>query len=300
MKIAPIVLFVYNRPWHTQQTVEALQQNELAKESDLYIYSDAPRDESAKYKVSQVRKYIHEISGFRSIYITERATNWGLATNIIDGVTEIVNTYGIIIVLEDDLVTSPYFLKFMNEALYYYKDEKRVWEIGAYVYPINVEYDFFFTHYTTSWGWATWNDRWKHFERNSEKLVHTMKKEQIKRFNLENSDDLWSQVIRNQKGTLYTWAVFWYATVFQNNGFVLYPKQSLVQNIGHDGTGENCGTTNVFRTRIENKPVKVIYVEPSVSDRTIKQVKQYLRKNHKTLLKRLKRLINKFDRLFKK
>jgi GT2 family glycosyltransferase len=116
-KQAPIALFVYNRPWHTRQTVEALKKNELASESELFIYSDAPKNGKAKEKVKEVREYIKTIDGFKKVTIIERENNWGLADSIIDGVTKIVNEYGKIIVLEDDLVTSPYFLKFMNEAL---------------------------------------------------------------------------------------------------------------------------------------------------------------------------------------
>ena len=112
MKLAPIVLFVYNRPWHTQQTIEALQKNELVLESELFIYSDAAKIDDVKQAVDEVRSYIKSINGFKKITIIEREENWGLANSIIDGVTTIVNQYSKIIVLEDDLVTSPFFLKF--------------------------------------------------------------------------------------------------------------------------------------------------------------------------------------------
>ena len=135
-QLSPIVLFVYNRPWHTQQTVEALQKNELAKESELFIYSDAAKSKEAEKSVNEVRKYIQTIIGFKKVIIIKREKNWGLADSIIDGVTKIVNEYGKIIVLEDDLVTSPYFLKFMNEALVFYKDKEKVWHISGWNYPI--------------------------------------------------------------------------------------------------------------------------------------------------------------------
>ena len=116
MMAVPIVLFVYNRPWHTQQTIEALQKNDLASESELFIYSDAAKTEQDSLKVNEVRNYVHAIGGFKKITIIEREENWGLADSIIDGVTSIVNQYGKIIVLEDDLETSPFFLRFMNES----------------------------------------------------------------------------------------------------------------------------------------------------------------------------------------
>ncbi len=131
--LAPIILFTYNRPWHTRQTIEALQKNLYADKSRLIILSDGPKTEIDVPKVQKVREYIKTVKGFRSIEIIEREKNWGLANNIIDGVTRIINEYGKIIVLEDDIVTSPYFLKFMNEALEFYKDEERVMHISGYM-----------------------------------------------------------------------------------------------------------------------------------------------------------------------
>ncbi|WP_082409637.1 glycosyltransferase [Methylomonas koyamae] len=139
MTLAPIVLFVYNRPWHTQKTVEALQNNELALESELIIYSDAPKYEDSKQAVLGVRSYIKSIIGFKKVTIIEREKNWGLAKSIIDGVTTVVNQYGKVIVLEDDLVTSQFFLKFMNEALNFYEGEAKVFHVSGYLYPINNE-----------------------------------------------------------------------------------------------------------------------------------------------------------------
>lgn len=145
MKLAPIVIFTYNRPWHTQQTVEALLKNEYASESDLIIFSDAPKNEAAKKGVEETRSYIRNITGFKSLRIIERDRNFGLANNIIDGVTSIVNEFGRIIVLEDDLLTSPYFLKFMNEALSLYEDEERVISVHGYIYPIKKAYLILFS-----------------------------------------------------------------------------------------------------------------------------------------------------------
>jgi hypothetical protein len=164
---APIILFVYNRPWHTKQTVEALQKNELAKDSELFIYSDAPRDASAEQAVQEVREYIRNIDGFKNITIVERDENWGLAKSIIDGVTKIVNEYGKVIVLEDDHVTSKYFLNYMNDALEFYKDTKEVWHISGWNYPLGGIFSSkktFLWRVMNCWGWATWADRWQHFE----------------------------------------------------------------------------------------------------------------------------------------
>jgi hypothetical protein len=256
MQLAPIVLFTYNRPWHTRQTVEALLKNELALESELFIFSDGPKTDKDEQKVKEVREYLKTIKGFRKVEIIERDKNWGLANNIIDGVTKIVNEYGRIIVLEDDLITSPYFLKYMNETLDRYKDEERVMHISGYMYPIKTDGlpDTFFLKPTSCWGWATWKRAWKYFERNPEKQIKILTKNQVKDFNLNNSYDYWSQVILNYQGKLYTWAIFWYLTVYLNNGFSLHPRESLTKNIGIDKSGTHfSGKTNVFEVELSIK-----------------------------------------------
>ena len=138
----------------------------------LFIYSDAGKDEYDLPKVNEVRDYIKTIDGFKKVTILEREKNWGLAKSIIDGVTEVIDKHGKIIVIEDDLVTSPYFLKFMNEALSFYKDQNKVWHISGWNYPIDVSRleDVFLWRFMTCWGWATWSDRWKHYEKNVDKI----------------------------------------------------------------------------------------------------------------------------------
>ena len=294
MNLAPIVLFVYNRPDHTRQTIKALQKNELVSESELFIYSDAAKNRDAEDNVNKVRKYIKHINGFKKVTIFEREKNLGLANSIIDGVTKIVNEYGKIIVLEDDLITSPYFLRYMNDALKTYADSKRIWEVGGYTYPIFYESksDFFFAPYTTSWGWATWSDRWKYFERDTEKLIGIFDKEKIKKFNLDNSDNIWSQITENTKGRIYTWAVFWYAIVFLNDGLTIYPKRSMVKNIGHDGSGMNSTKSNFFKVNLSEKPINISLVDISINSDIIIEVKKYLKKN-RSILRKILAIIRK-------
>ena len=112
--LAPIALFVYNRPEHTRRTISYLQKNLLADESRLFIFSDAPKTEADKAKVDEVRQLIKEVTGFKSIKIIERKSNLGLAESIISGVTQLVNEYDKIIVFEDDLLSSPYTLQYFN------------------------------------------------------------------------------------------------------------------------------------------------------------------------------------------
>jgi hypothetical protein len=257
MTLAPITLFVYNRSAHTRQTVEALQKNTLAKDSDLIIYSDAPKTPEVAAAVHEVREYIGTINGFKSVAIIERDKNWGLANSIIDGVTSVVNKYGRIIVLEDDLVTSPYFLDFMNSALETYKDDETVMHISGYMFPIdNADLpETFFLRTASCWGWATWSRAWRHFEKNPKKLLSEFSKQTINRFNMDGAYNFWAQVEQNGRGEIDTWAIFWYASVFLKGGLCLHPKISMVSNIGHDGTGFNCVKTDAFAVQLADKPI---------------------------------------------
>ena len=248
LNLSPIVLFVYNRPWHTKQTVVALQKNELVTESELFIYSDEAKNEDAQKSVDEVREYIQSIDGFKKVTVIERDRNWGLADSIIDGVTSIIHEYGKIIVLEDDLVTSPYFLKFMNEALEFYKEEEDVWHISGWNYPIkaNEVDDVFLWRVMNCWGWATWADKWKLYDKNIDKTIGEFSKRDIQRFNLNGVENFFGQVISNKNKKSNTWAIFWYATIFKNDGLCLNPIQTFVDNIGHDGSGSNCGNKKIF------------------------------------------------------
>jgi hypothetical protein len=269
MTLAPITLFVYNRSAHTRQTVEALQKNALAKDSDLIIYSDAPKTPEAAAAVREVREYIRTINGFKSVAIIERDKNWGLANSIIDGVTSVVNKYGRIIVLEDDLVTSHYFLDFMNTALETYQDDEKVMHISGYMFPIdNADLpETFFLRTPSCWGWATWNTAWRHFEKNPKKLLGEFSKQTINRFNMDGAYNFWAQVEQNGRGEIDTWAIFWYASVFLKGGLCLHPNISMVNNIGHDNTGEHCRETSDYLTVLASSPVR--YFERNIIESSI-------------------------------
>jgi len=251
-KLAPVVLFVFSRVEHTARTIESLQQNELASQTEVFVYSDAARDNVEQPRVNQVRALIREIRGFKKVTIVERKANYGLARNIVEGVTEIVTSYGSVIVLEDDLVVSRMFLSFMNEALERYRDEPKVWHVSGWNYPIGHEGlgDAFFWRIMNCWGWATWKDRWKQFRKDTEHLLTEWSREEIEKFNLDGAYRFWRQVEYNHGGEIDTWGVFWYATIFESKGLCLNPTFSLVRNIGHDGTGEYCGRRDVYGRRV--------------------------------------------------
>ena len=259
-ELAPVVLFTYNRLEHTKKTVEALQQNVLADGTKLFIYSDAPKNDAAQDSVDAVREYLHGITGFKKIEIIERKENWGLARNIIDGVTKIVNEYGKIIVLEDDIVTSRYFLQYMNDALRIYEKESKVMAISGYCWGKDKTDlpETFFLRWFSCWGWATWKDDWDKFERNPEKLVrdHNMAKDVYYNIKLSGKQSFWHQVEANVTGDLYTWAIFFYTAIWLNEGLVLYCHEKMCLNVGMDGSGEHCGDDDgVYGGKLRDKAV---------------------------------------------
>lgn len=245
MTYAPIVLFIYNRPSHTQQTLEALSKNKLASESDLFIYSDGPKENATPEqleKIKQTRGIARSKEWCKTVTIIESEKNKGLAASIISGVTEIVNKYGKIIVLEDDIVTGIYFLEFMNTALEKFEAEKKVWHITGYRYPIKhskTDYSFFYP-VMDCWGWATWSDRWSYFKKDALYYKSTFTKKMIHSFSMDGADsNKWEQIEANISGKMNTWAVFWGASIFEQKGLCLAPCVSLVKNIGFDNSGEH-------------------------------------------------------------
>jgi len=281
MSFAPVALFVYNRPWHTRQTIESLRQNSFALESDLYIFSDGPRTSDDANKVADVRAFIHRVEGFKSVTIVERNENWGLSCSIIAGVTEIINRRGRIVVLEDDLVTSPHFLSFMNDALDFYQDDTRVVSIHGYMYPVSGSLpETFFLIDTGSWGWATWQRGWDLFELDGSLLLEELRRRKLTYvFDMEGAYPFTKMLVDQVEGWNDSWAIRWQASAFLKNGLTLFPGRSLVNNIGHDSSGSHCGTTPLFEISPTQEPVQVaeIPVEENVAAKEL--LKDFFRRS---------------------
>jgi hypothetical protein len=293
--LAPIVLFVYNRPDHTQKTLKALQNNTLASESELFIYSDAAKNDAAIESVNEVRQLIDNISGFKKVTIIKQEKNKGLADSIISGVTEIVNRYGKIIVLEDDLVTSPYFLTFMNDSLNFYQNKNNVWHVSGWNYPIDTKGlpDTFLWRTMNCWGWATWSDRWDYFEKNTDKLIESFTLDEINAFNLDGYENFWGQVLANKKGEINTWAIYWYATIFKNEGLCLNPVDTFVDNIGLDGSGVHCGVHTSYCSDLNFSESIAFIVDLKENRCGLKRIQEFYRRRKKAFFVRA---INKIAR----
>lgn len=283
MSFAPILLFTYNRLSHTRRCVEALSRNPLVAESELFIYSDGAKDASQQAAVEEVRNYIHTLQGFKRITIIERNENWGLARNIIDGVTTQVNRYGKVIVLEDDLVVAPHFLQFMNDALEMYKDEPKVGHIQACDFTQDPTLpDTFLIKWTGSWGWGTWDKTWKHFNPNGKELLQELEERKLTRLFDFNGKYGFTRMLRRQiEGKNNSWAIRWNASLFLKDILSLNVGRSLVQNEGFDGSGTNCGGGGLYASNLHLSPLPVVRISPIEENQEARQafVRYYARTN---------------------
>lgn len=245
--LAPIILFTYNRPWHTKQTLEALLKNDLASDSVLYIYSDGPKlNASADQinKINEVREIIHAVVGFKDVIIVESDVNKGLANSIISGVTEVMNIHEKVIVLEDDLITSPYFLKYMNISLRFYEDFPSVFSISAdrppqnkMRIPDNYEFDVFVSLRPYSTGWATWNAKWKNIDWSLKHFDKLSENANIKNALNRGGNDLFDLYKKQYNSEIDSWAIRFCFHHFANHSISILPVNSFVYNIGFDGSG---------------------------------------------------------------
>jgi hypothetical protein len=278
--LAPITLFTYKRLWHTQTTVAALQSNDLAPESDLIIFSEAPESEENDQDVQQVRAYLNTITGFKSVTIIERAHNLGLATSIISGVTEVLQRHDQIIVLEDDIVTSPYFLTYMNEALTLYAEDEQVISINGYVYPtLEPLPETFFVRGADCWGWATWRRGWQLFNPDGQELLRQLQQQQLCREFDFNHTYRFTHMLKDQiAGKNNSWAIRWYASAFLQQKLSLYPGHSLVYNTGNDGSGTHysgsfsnlCADLSPAKIQLQRLPIEESTLARGVFERYLK------------------------------
>jgi hypothetical protein len=277
--LAPIALFVYNRPDHTHRTVEALSANHLAHKSDLVVFSDGARDAAGAQAVDQVREIVRHAKGFASVRLVERERNLGLARSIIEGVGRLCNEHGQVIVVEDDLVTSDRFLDFMNDALARYRDAPQVMHVSAYMYPVRPEGlpETFFLPPASCWGWATWQRAWASFEKDPVGLQSRFTARQRREFNLDHAFPFWKQVELNARGVMNTWAIFWYASVFLRGGLCLHPRDSFVQNIGHDDSGTHSGRSSSFDVALNPLRVTTWCDDLKIHPLALSRLQEYFR-----------------------
>lgn len=293
-KLAPIALFVYNRPDHTRRTINFLKANYLAEESRLYIFADGAKSEKDEESVKDVANLVSQVDGFKSVKVIHQKQNLGLANSIINGVTLLCNEYGKVIVFEDDLLSSIYTLQYFNNALNFYQDTEQVMHISASMFPLAVEDDMpetFLYRAAHSWGWATWKRTWDKFNPDIDSLIAQFDQKKIKDFSFDGKMNFWKQMKEFKAGKNDSWAIRWYASVFLNNGLTLNPTRSLINNIGHDGSGVHSNLEDIYDVVIYPNPVKSFPTEIKENKRMYEVVKSFYARRKGSLYARLKRFI---------
>jgi len=294
-KFAPIVIFTYNRLDSLIQTIQYLSKNIDKEYTDLIMFSDSWRNEKDKENVLDIRKYVHTIKGFKSIKIIERKENYGLAKNIIEGVSDIINEYGRVIVLEDDLLTSKNFISYMNQALDFYEEDKQVFSISGYTGKLksleNLKEDVYLSYRPSSWGWGTWKDQWDGIDWNVTDFDEFINNKQaVKKFN-RGGIDMARMLKHCMQGKNHSWAIRWSYAMSKQDKYCVYPKVSKIQNIGFGEDATNCTGINIYKTDLDTtnktdfKFVKDIAINKNIvkdfryqfsyTNKLIKRIKKY-------------------------
>jgi hypothetical protein len=280
VKYAPVALFCYNRPIHTQKVIDALSNNKFIENTELYVFCDGPKvnDSDCKLLINKVGELVSNITFCKRLHIIKQEKNIGLANSIINGVSTVLASHDEIIVLEDDIVTSPLFLEYMNTSLLHLKNNNDVISIHGYSFPISKLKDSYFLRGADCWGWATWKRGWDLFEVDGHKLLQDITKNNLSHaFDFEGSYP-YTEMLRNQtEEKVNSWAIRWYASAFLKNKLTLYPGKSLVKNIGTDGSGTNfIFSTGDFQTKFSNTlPIIPENIEESGVAR--KEIANYLK-----------------------
>lgn len=302
--LTPVVIFVYNRPDHTKQTIESLAKNFLAKETEVFIFSDAAKNEKSFKNVEKVRNYIYSLSErnlFKSVQITKSEFNKGLANSVIAGVGQIINKYNKVIVVEDDLISSKDFLQYMNDGLDYYEKDKEIWSISGYSINLKIpkEYksEIYFSYRGCSWGYATWKDRWERVNWNVtdyEKFKNNRKLR--KKFN-RGGRDMADMIDSQMEGKIDSWAIRWCYTQSKLDMLTVYPVISRIRNIGLDGTGTHKGISSHYNSVLNNQDKKCNFDDPGLNKQILSSFQNYYMTPFDYLLVQFKKMVKKALRM---
>jgi len=303
---SPIAFFAFNRPYHTSESLKSLCINPEANQTDLYAFIDGPRRISEIQLIDNVEKIIKSFADkFKTINIYRSEVNQSGAINQKKGISKVLSKHETVISLEDDICVSKHFLSYMNNALSIYKNQKKVWHINGFNYPVKIDGDFecFFMRSMQCWGWATWRDRWETFTDDPLScdpyyLISTFNKDMIKEFDLNLKKSIfWSQIDDNARGKLNnTWDIFWYSFIFLKKGLCLTPKVSMTRNIGHDGSGvHSISDKEYLLSDLNNKEISSFPNEIEENIYCLNQIRVYLKNKNRLLF----RIIRKISIIYK-
>lgn len=246
--LAPIVFFAFNRPEHTIRALNSIKNCKESRNSRLFVYCDGPRNKESLKEVKETIEIVEKLDWCCEVKVYKNKSNNGLANQIVRGVSEVVNDYGKVIVMEDDLEISTGFLDFMNKGLIKYESTENVYSICGYLFPMDQSIEKpFFSRLVSSWGWATWKRAWDSYDHDLKTLSKYIDTEELeKQFNLDGCYNFSNQISLNLREVKNTWGIRWYLSVFKENGLSLFPNKSLLKNRGFDGSGVNCNSENEF------------------------------------------------------
>lgn len=239
MAAAPVIVFAYKRPQLLEATLRSLAANDLAAQSHLHIYCDGPKADAADQDlaaIQAVRTIARNASGFAGVRVVAAERNKGLARSVIDGVSEVLQQHDRAIVVEDDVALSPFFLRFMNDALERYATDEKVWSVGSWSYfaEPGTHADNFFVRFPDSIAWGTWRRSWQHFEQDGRTLVERLRatgKDQA--LEADGRVDYFGPMLQQQlEGRVDSWAIRWTASCVLHGGLNLFPRTSLSKHMG--------------------------------------------------------------------
>lgn len=308
MELAPIVLFAYSRPEHTLKTLMSLKDNILADKSILHIYIDGVKENASESLVENNRR-VREIAKSQQwcgeVIVHQSCINKGLAESIKQGVSETLKINGKIIVLEDDLFLSPAFLTFMNKSLDFYENYPAVFSIGGYTYPdkiMTIPDDYIYDTYAClrncSWGWATWISRWDRIDWNAKQYSTIKENNSIKLALNRMGDDEFEMFESQQEKGLNIWSILFTNYHFVNHAVAIIPCKSYVNNLGLDGSGENCNIHNNLIHDNLNNELNPRFLDIIYEDNRI--INAFYNVNCRNKRPILKKIINRIFRIFGK
>lgn len=277
---APVIVFGYNRIEKLARCLEAVEVAANGRNKELFIFVDGAKNSEDAEKVFKVQQFAKRYSStaFSRIHTVCREDNKGLAASVIDGVTEVINSYGAVIVVEDDLVISSSFISFCDDVINQYENNQSIWSVGGWI-PESVEgvakTDAFLSFRAECWGWATWKDRWNKVDWNIIDYLSDFRLSFSKRRSFNKAgNDMAYMLDEYYEGKNHSWAIRFAYSQWKNRSYTVCPRYSLVRNDGLDGQGTNCHTTNIMQNLKDEKmdvPMQLV-VDPKIIRKYYKAV----------------------------
>ncbi|GAB3493675.1 glycosyltransferase [Spirosoma knui] len=278
---APVILFAFKRPNELKATLDALRANHLAPESDLYVFVDAPKRPEDAPKVAEVHKLLDDFSGFRTIHRTYAKSNIGCADSIIRGISSVLEQHPAAIIVEDDLITAPNFLDYMNQCLRTYASNQKVYSIAGYTFPFErpagYTYDAYFVPRHSPWGWATWADRWQAIDWTISDYERFRADSRRQKAFMQGGSDLYGMLRKQMEGKIDAWDIRFCYNRFNANALTIYPAVSKVQNIGFGAEATHTNIFNRYRTQLDSGLTREFQL-PSIVETTDYYHQQTLRR----------------------